>query len=781
MKPLLFLISAMLLVAATARAEINPAALAPIREVVKAEIAAGRVPGAVVLVGQKGKTLFLEAFGQRATFPKAEPMTVDTIFDLASLTKVVCTAPSVLKLVEQGKIRLEDPVALYWPEFGGEGKSHILVRDLLTHYSGLPEGLVPNKKNGRNGHAADILAQIAAIKPHHAPGSEFLYSDLNFIVLGELVKRVSGKPLDSYCTENIFKPLHLPDTFFHPPTRFLPRIAPIEVDHGRAPRGRVQDSLAAALGGAAGHAGVFSTARDLGRFAEMMLRGGELDGVRVLEPFTVAKMTSPQSPSGKADIRGLGWDLSTNFSSYQGDLIPPGSYGHTGYTGTSIWIDPQTQTYVIILTSRLHPDGHGDARRLRGLVANVVTAAYPPEDQEAVLSTDPYRARRGKAATGAAQPQGRVATGIDVLEQECFKRLSGKRVGLITNHTGLDSEGRRTIDLLNQAKGVKLVALFSPEHGLTGSQDVKVADDRDPATGLPVHSLYNGNKRPTDAMLCGIDALVFDIQDAGARFYTYITTLGYCMEAAAARHIPIYVLDRPDPISAAIVQGPVLEPELRSFAGYFPLPVRHGMTVGELARLFNTEARIGAKLEVVAMEGYHRAEWFDATGLLWLPPSPNLRTLAQTTLYPGVALIEGANVSVGRGTDNPFEVVGAPWMDGQALAERLNSRSIPGVRFLPTRFTPAGQNRYQGQLCNGVEIALVNRDALNAPLLGIELAAALHELWPKNFNLKSIDGMVGTKSVAAALQCGQDPKTIVKEWQPGLAAFLATRQKYLLY
>jgi uncharacterized protein YbbC (DUF1343 family) len=281
-------------------------------------------------------------------------------------------------------------------------------------------------------------------------------------------------------------------------------------------------------------------------------------------------------------------------------------------------------------------------------------------------------------------------------------------------------------------------------------------------------------------MLAGLDALVFDVQDAGVRFYTYVTTMAYAMEAAAARGLPFYVLDRPNPIGADAVQGPVLEDDLRSFAGYFRLPVRYGMTIGELATLLNAENAIGADLHVIPMRGYARTQWYDQTGLPWVAPSPNLRSLPQAALYPGVALLEGANVSVGRGTDTPFEVVGAPWIDGVALAARLNARALPGVRFAATTFVPS-QAPYHGRRCGGVRIALVDRVELDAPAVGIEIASALERLYPKTFGLDATVGMIGARWVVAALKRGDDPRQIAERWQPELQAFAAVRRRFLLY
>jgi uncharacterized protein YbbC (DUF1343 family) len=377
-------------------------------------------------------------------------------------------------------------------------------------------------------------------------------------------------------------------------------------------------------------------------------------------------------------------------------------------------------------------------------------------------------------------PNGGVKTGIDVLRAGKFAALAGLRVGLITNHTGVDSAGHRTLDLLHRASNLKLAAIFSPEHGLLGEAEAHVSSSTDPFTRLSVHSLYGNVKHPTNKMLKGLDALIFDIQDAGARFYTYITTMGYAMEAAAKKGIPFYVLDRPNPITGSIVQGPILDKGLMSFTGYFPLPTRHGMTVGELAQMFNAEKKIGARLRVIKMDGYRRTDWYDETGLLWVKPSPNLRTLTQAALYPGVAVVEGSNVSVGRGTDTPFELFGAPWVDGRDLADYLNDRAIQGVRFEPADFTPQ-THRYKNEVCQGVRISLTDRQALDSPALGIEIVSALHRLYPKDFQVDKTLGMIGSREVLQAIKTGLDPTFILQAWQISLEQFCKLRAKYLLY
>jgi uncharacterized protein YbbC (DUF1343 family)/CubicO group peptidase (beta-lactamase class C family) len=748
--------------------------LAPLADIVAKAIRANKTPGAVILIGHEGKIVYRRAFGYRSLAPAKVPMTEDTVFDLASLTKPVATATAVMQLAEHGLVNIDDPVYRYWPSFKANGKKNITVRQLLTHYSGLKPDL--SMRPAWTGYTA-AMRKIISERPILPPGSGYIYSDINFEALGELVVRVSGMPLDEYCERNIFTPLGMMDTGFHPGPGLQGRIALTGLVNSETRCGTPNDPSCYRMGGVSGHAGLFSTADDLALFAQSFLNRGELHNVSILRPETVEQMTSPQSPPGKTQ-RGLGWDIEPPFLQ-TGSQAAQAAYGHLGYTGTALWIDPLTKTYVIVLTNRGYPDGKGDVKALRADIKELVSKALGPLPPERT----PARASLfgGFTEKSTKYPEGRgVRTGIDVLEGQGFSALSGRRVGLITNHTGIDSRGRSTIDLLYGAPGVKLTVIFSPEHGLFGREDSKVAPITEPVTGLPVYSLYGDSTRPTDPMLDGLDAMVFDMQDAGTRFYTYISTMGYAMEAAAKKGIAFYVLDRPDPINASVVQGPVMDPDLKGFTGYFPLPIRHGMTVGELARMFNVEGGIGAQLHVIPMQGYSRGLWYDETGLDWVPPSPNLRSLTEETLYPGVALIEGANISVGRGTDTPFEVVGAPWIHSGELSHYLNGRGFSGVTFAPVTFTPRS-DQYEGQVCRGVRITLLDRQSLDAASLGIGLVEALYRLYPDLFRIDQTLDLVGSRDVIDAIKSGKDPSSGVPLWQPSLERFLALRSKYLLY
>lgn len=753
--------------------------LEPIGDIVRAQIEAGRIPGAVVIIGQGDGVVYRHAFGYRELKPLRIAMTPDTIFDLASLTKPVATSVAVMQLHQRGKLDLDAPVARYWPGFAANGKERITVRELMTHYSGLAADLDLAGKWTGYGTA---LEMIKAARPLYPPGTHYAYSDVNFEVLGEVVRRVSGMPLDAYCEAHIFRPLGMTDTGFRPPAAERDRIAPTLFVDGRLHLGDVHDPTAVRMGGVAGHAGLFSTADDLAVFARVLLNGGRWRGVRILTPHSIDEMTIPESPSGAVRLRGLGWDVAAPFASNRQQMLPAGSYGHTGFTGTMLWIDPVSNAFVVILTNRTYPNGNGNAGPLRNEILALVSERIGPLSDERVLADRPALSAT-YALTKARESQAKqahVATGADVLVSDGFAPLKGARVGLITNETGATQAGVRDIDAFSRASTIKLAAIFSPEHGLYGLADESVASGMEPTTGLPLFSLYGDTMRPSDSMLAGLDALVFDVQDSGARFYTYVTTMAYAMEASARHGIDFYVLDRPDPISAGVVQGPVMDANLKSFTGYFPLPTRHGMTVGELAEMFNGENRTGARLHVIRMRGYQRQDWYDQTDLRWIAPSPNLRTLGEAALYPGVGMLEAANVSVGRGTDTPFEVIGAPWIEPDKLLAYLNARRIAGVRFEMANFTPAA-DKFAHQSCHGVRIDVEDRYTLDSPALGVELAASLCRLYPHEFRVDSMLGMVGSSRVLDQIKAGEDPKSIEQNWQPGLADFRLLRAKYLLY
>ena len=775
----LVLTGLIVLAAATApvmAADLNPAAEQQLQLIVSGQMAAHRIPGAVILIGDAEHVYYRQAFGQRAIVPLPEPMTMDTEFDLASLTKVIATTTAIMQLVESGRLHLDAPVAYYWPAFAANGKQTVTVRQLLAHTSGLRPDLraLPHEP-GRQA----VLRAIAAEPLLSAPGTRVIYSDLNFIVLGELVQRITHQSLEAYCRTHIFKPLGMQDTSFLPNARLAALSAPTTADAGGMRRGRVHDPTASRMGGVSGHAGLFSTAADLARFAQMLLDDGRAGRQRILRLASIAALASVASPLADTPWRGIGWELAPPFVANQDRLPPVGAIGHTGYTGTGLWIDLVTRQFVVILTNRVHPDDSGDARPLRAQVLALLASRTAPMSTADMGSRLPWTLPTLRDASRLPTSTGPVQTGIDVLEAQQFAPLAGMRIGLITNRSGFDARGRRTVDVLARAPGVTLAALFSPEHGLNTDLDAPVGDTRDAATGLVVHSLYGTNQHFPAGSLDGLDALVFDIQDAGVRFFTYETTLGYALEAAAARHIPLFVLDRPDPLGADRFGGPVLDREHESFTGYFPLPLQPGMTVGELADLFNREKHLGADLRVIPMQAYARSMRLADTGLGWVPLSPNLRTPAQLDLYPDVALLEGANVSVGRGTPHPFEWVGAPWIDATKWADALNALDL-GAHFDAIDFVPT-ESAWHGQLCHGVSIRLAAKTSRPVARLGLALLSTLHALYPADFDLAATHGSLGSATLWQALDEGAtlDKLEAIEAAQD--ADFAPLRERYLRY
>jgi uncharacterized protein YbbC (DUF1343 family) len=670
-----------------------------------AALADKRIPGGVIWVEKDGRS-WQKAYGNRSLVPAVEEMTADTIFDAASITKVVATAPSIHILMKSGKVALDAPIQTYLAEFPDPA---VTVRHLLTHTSGLRPGVT----------GEDPLSAALAQRPLNRPGIVFRYSDVNFILLGEIVRRVSGEPLDVFARRYVFEPLGMKDTGYRP--TLSPRIAPTE----DGLRGVVHDPTARKMGGVAGHAGVFTTAADLAKFARAVLANPEL-GADI-------------SPAGVAIRRGFGFDIDSAYSRPRGDLFPYGSFGHTGWTGGFLWIDPSSNAFYIFLSNRVHPDGKGSVVALQRRLGTVVAESLP-----GVLFTPPVR-RVGWVAAGAGDAQ----NGIDVLHASGYEALQGMRIGLITNQTGIDRAGNPTVDLLRSAPGVTLAAIFTPEHGLRGTEDhERVADER--YHGIPVFSLYNERRKPSPEQLRGLDALVFDIQDIGTRFYTYISTMGLAMEAAGAAKVKFIVLDRVNPIGGDIVEGPVLEGET-NFTAWHRIPVRHGKTVGELAEQFRTERPIDVDLTVIPVKGWSREQWQDEAGLPWVNTSPNMRSLHAAGLYPGIGLLESA-ISVGRGTPTPFEILGAPYIDGAELIREVGP--IPGLAMRSVRFTPSAST-HRGEVCGGVRLTITDRRALRSVDAGLKIASALMRLYPQLFPVDKIQPLLRHRETLEKVRRGE--------------------------
>lgn len=760
----------------------DPQRVARIDEIVSEAIAEQKMPGCVICFGRHDRVVFMRAYGQRQVQPQPEPMTTDTVFDLASLTKPIATATSVMQLCERGQLRLGQKVAEILPEFGVNGKEAITIEQLLIHQSGLiPDNALADYENGPE-ESWRRICQLSLVAP---VGQEFKYSDVNFIVLGEIVKRITGLDLDTYTRKSLFDPLGMTETGFNPKPELQIRTAPTEQRAGEWIRGQVHDPRAFLLGGVAGHAGLFSTVGDLSIYARTMLQMGtglSPDPTVVLSPATIRRMTSGYPVS--SGRRGLGWDKQTGYSTNKGDLLSEAAYGHGGFTGTVLWIDPQQDLFFIFLSNRVHPNGKGNVNAVAGRIANVISSAQvgllsrPAAAEHAHLNRVE---RHSQVAMPIDVHSGEVSSGLDVLLRDRFEAIANQRVGLITNSTGVNAKGISATQLLFENSAVKLTAIFSPEHGIAAKLDqANIEDGVDSATGVKIFSLYGKTRRPTAEMLADVDVLIFDIQDIGTRFYTYVSTMGEAMRGAAEHGKKFVVLDRPNPLGGLIVEGPMLDAGSESFVGFHSLPLRHGMTVGELALMLRDELDLKLDLQVIPCENWDRADYWDGTGLVWVNPSPNMRSLTQAVLYPGVGVWEMTNLSVGRGTDTPFEVLGAPWIDGPALARELSTASLAGVRFVPIRFTP-NSSKFSGETCGGINIIVVDRAAFRSVDVGLAIAVALRKLYPESWDMKEINRLLGNEALADAIRRGEDLDHLRTMSEAGIADFMSRRQQFLLY
>ena len=740
-------------------------------------IAANRMPGCVVMVGRKGKIVFHRAYGHREIQPNKLEMKKDTVFDMASITKPVATATSVMILVDQGKIRIRDRVTTYIPEFGNSGKESVTIKQLLTHQAGfVPDNSIADYEQGRE----QAFKNIYDLKTMYAPGKRFVYSDVGFILLDDLIQRQSGLSVDVFSRQNIFEPLGMNETGYLPNVGLRNRSATTEQRESRWMRGEVHDPRAYLMDKVAGHAGLFSTAEDLAVYAQMMLNGGHYGGKRILSRATVELMTDAYRivEGEKVSIRGLGWDKLTGYSSNRAENMSDRAYGHGGFTGTVLWIDPAHELFFIFLSNRVHPNGKGSVNRLAGRMATVAIGAI---EEEGLAENFTIEETSLKAADTKRQRTSPVLSGIDVLSRDHFELLKGQRIGLITNQTGINCEGRTTIDLLRESSDVDLAALFSPEHGIAGKLDQGIVGDSVDGSGMKVFSLYGATREPTAEQLSKVDTLVFDIQDIGCRFYTYISTMGLAMKAAAKHKKRFVVLDRPNPINGHDFGGPMLDEGSESFVAFHSLPVRHGMTVGELARMF--QAELGLKeldLHVINCEGWSRGSYFDETSQPWVNPSPNMRNLNEALLYPGIGLWETTNISVGRGTDTPFEVVGAPWISSIELASELNAASLQGVRFTPRDFTP-NASKFANEKCGGVQISITDRESFDPIHCGIEFACALHRLYATHWRLENANRLLCNQCTLDSIKAGKSADEILNKTQTDLAAFAKRRAQFLHY
>jgi uncharacterized protein YbbC (DUF1343 family)/beta-glucosidase-like glycosyl hydrolase len=753
-----------LVAAAPADAGFTESGLGEVDRVIESAIAERAFPGAVVAIGHRGRLAYLKAYGRLTYDAGAAPTAIDTIYDVASLTKVIVTTTVAMTLVDEGRLDLDATVASFLPCFVGPGKEKVTVRHLLTHSAGI-EWWAPLYKelSGRDAY----IERICSMDLVSEPGAAMKYSDLGIILLGEILERVSGQPLEQLARERVFTPLDMRETGYRPDPRLLPRIAPTEVDpwRGRLVHGEVHDENAFALGGIAAHAGLFSTAPDLARLAQMMLWGGVWDHHRIVDRATVDLFTRRAGIPVGSD-RALGWDTKSPEGSTAGTLFSPVSFGHTGFTGTSMWIDPERGLFLILLTNRVHPTRENSRmREVRSAVADAVIRALASPDE---LS-------------------GPVRVGLDRVAAGEVPELAGKRLGLLTHRAAVALDGRSAVEVFRE-RGLDVVRLFSPEHGLAGRAvgGEHVPDGIDPATGLPVISFYGKRTTPKPDDLAGLDALVVDLQDAGVRFYTYESALLLALEATADAGIELVVLDRPNPLGGERVAGPrraSFEEVPKDPVNLAPGPLVHGLTLGELARFANARLPRPARLAVVSMRGWQRTMTWRDTGRPWIPPSPNLRSAEAALAYPGVALLEATNVSEGRGTDAPFLMFGAPWLDPTCV--RLD---VPGYRFVPTRFTPRPwpvepEPKHAGRESAGFRVEVVDPAAADPYRLGVALLEALAGqpgfAWGKGG--AALTRLVGMPRLGERLASTDSVDQIVDADAAGIFAWYEERRPALLY
>ncbi len=772
-------------VVAPEEVRMDAATLNRIDALVEEAIADGQTPGAVVAIGRGNKLAFLRAYGDRQTEPTVEKATPDTLYDLASVTKVASTAIGIAILVERGELSYDDKIAKFFPEFAQNGKENVTVRDCVTHVSGLtPDNDI---KDYVGFNREEIWANVCKLGLRSAPGERFSYSDVGFITCGFLIEKISGVSQDEFLRENVYRPLGMLDTGYNPNEERRRRAAASEK---RTPKdadwikGVVHDPRAYEMDGVAGHAGLFSTGVDMAILGAALAGRGTYvpasdpsSPIRILKPETFAQMTAPQAvPRG---IRSLGWDKRSPYSGNRGSNMSPSAFGHGGFTGTAFWVDPDFDLFVVFLGNRLHPDGEGGVNALAGKIGTIaVDAIRERPDADATKDFVAKSVYRSPNA-GKSDVSGTLA-GIDALDRDGYSILKGRKVGLLTNQTGILRDGRRIPKAMRDA-GVELTTLFSPEHGLYGVLDQSdIGDGKDSETGLPVFSLYGDVRRPTPEMLRDVDVFVFDIQDVGVRFYTYVSAMCSAMQAAADLGKSFVVLDRPNPIGGEIVDGPGLDAGRESYVAFFSMPIRHGMTVGEIALLYASEYRLNLDLTVVPCENWSRGQYFDETGLTWVNPSPNMRSLTEALLYPGIGIPEFTNISVGRGTETPFEVVGAPWIDADDLAAKMNAEKLPGIEFEPIRFTPTA-SKYANEEIAGLRLKLTDRDAFRAVETGVALASRLKNDYPDKWERKNANTLLLNDETLEAIEAGKPIGEIAPLWTPEIERFKKIRADYLVY
>lgn len=707
-------------------------------------------PGAVAYVGDLENTYLHEAAGERRRVPHSLPAQKDTIYDLASLTKVIATTTAFMLQVEEGKAGLDQPVGAVVPV---PAFNRFTFRQLLTHTSGL-QAWKPWFRDASS--VTEMLQRAATLDLAWPPGTRRQYSDIGFIILGRAVELLAGDSLDAVCRARLWQPLGMARTDFRPPPAWRDQCAPTEqcAWRNRIVHGEVQDENAFAAGGVAGHAGLFSTAGDLATFCRACLAG------RVLKPATLDAMCRLDQVRDYP-WQGMGWRLNPFSDSVEGFLPSRAAIGHTGWTGTSLWLDRDTGLFAILLSNTCHPSRTG--RR------------------HTVFRTTFYGAVARRFYTRTANTH----TGLDRVANDLFRPLAGRRVALLTHHAALNELGSPVLDVLRRQPEVMLRRLYSPEHGLFGQAEAGARVGEQAGAPVPVTSLYGGRAQPSREELREVDVFVIDLQDVGARYYTYAHTMKQCLAACAAANVPVIVLDRPNPVGGAVLEGPMPE-RTDSPVCWGRVPIRHGMTLGETALFFQKTdpalRRLG--LEVKTLDSWPRAFHYHQCALPWLPPSPNIPTPDTALVYVGACLFEGTNLNEGRGTDSPFQLVGAPWLDPARVLAAMEPGAAAGCALWPTFYTPrsipgkAANPRFQGQFCRGIRIAVTDHPKVRAFTLAVALIRAMREIHPDHFAWDPMfDTLAGGPGLRRQIEAGKTAAAIAAEAAPALEAFDRTRPR----
>lgn len=718
-----------------------------LRKALDTAVSASLSPGAVALVGDVHHTYFHAATGLRQAVPEPLPALPTTPYDLASLTKVVATTTAIMLLREDGALDLDQPVSeiVPIPAFGA-----FTVRHLLTHTAGLVAGL-PYYKTASS--IDEMLQRYAEREPDWPPGTRRRYSDVGFMILGRAVELAARDSLDAFCAKRIFKPLGMKCTAFNPPKAWRDTCAATEdcAWRGRLLVGEVHDENAYAVGGVSGHAGLFAPAEDLALFCRASL-SGKLLPEKVLDEMTRL---------GQAPVypwQGLGWQLDPWASGKEGFLPSRSAFGHTGWTGTCIWMDRRTGLFGILLSNTCHPSrANRNNEILRRTFFSAVARQFYPRTTNA-------------------------HSGLDRVVWEGFAMVRDKRFALLTNHAAVDQLGRHILDVFALDPRVKPTRLYSPEHGIRGDVEAGEAVASEPGD-VPIISLYGERKRPSRDELKNVDLFVIDLQDVGARYYTYAATMFDCIRACGETRTPVLVLDRPNPVGGDTLEGPIAT-DVGSPVCAAPVPIRHGMTMGELATCFVDTLLTGPKpsLSVSALDGWQPERLFDECGLPWTPPSPNVPKARTALLYTGTCLFEGTNLNEGRGADTPFEMIGAPWLDPAAVIRKIRAADRPGCSLVPVTYTPraipgkASDPRYRDQECQGIRIVVQDPHKVRAFTLAVALLIAIRNRHSGEFQWEpSFDVLAGSKDLRCAIETGKSARRIIAECASALDAFNTKR------